>query len=482
MILHHLRVWREAAALERQRPRRPADRDGTDFLPAAIEVMEKPPSPVGRLLLWLICAFLVLALLWAWLGRVDIVAVAQGRTIPSGRVKVVQAPELGVVRAIHVSEGQKVKAGDPLIDLDPTISGADRDRLAREALAAALDKARLEPILADPDNPEGHFTPPSGATPEMLGVQQRLMAAEAAKFRANIAGLDAEERRRAATRDVSLAQLDKLTAAIPLLRDTEKAVRTLATDGHASKLRHNEVKERLVSTEKDHATESQRLREAEAALAAVRQQRRQAEQEFRTQILKELATSSEKQAAAEQELKKATQRLQLQALRAPVDGTVQQLAATTVGGVVQPAETLMVIVPSDAALEIEAALLNKDVGFVRVGQRAEIKLEAFPYTIYGALTGEVIDISADAVVSPTQGVSSVDGRPSGRGTAMDASKPPAYTVRVRLDRAAIEVNGRALLLGPGLAAAIEIRTGTRTVLAYVLDPIVRYRSEVLRER
>lgn len=479
-IARHLAIWREAVSLDRQRSRRPSDRDGTDFLPAAIEVMEKPPSPAGRALLWLICAFLVLALIWAWLGRVDIVAVAQGRTIPLGKVKVVQAPELGVVRAIHVAEGRKVKAGDTLIELDPTISGADRDRLAREALAAALDKARLEAIIADPDNSGARFVSlaPAGAPPEMLDVQSRLMAAETAKFRANLATLDAEEHRRIAQRDISLAQLDKLAAVIPLLRDTEKSIRILATEGHASKLRHNDVKERLVSAEKDYATETQRLREAEAGLAAIRQQRRQAEQEFRTQILKELAAASEKHAAAEQELKKATQRTQLQALRAPVDGTVQQLAATTIGGVVQPAETLMVIVPSDATLEIEATLLNKDVGFVRPGQHAEIKLEAFPFTIYGALTGEVVDISADAVSIPN--VSGAGTRPV-RGVG-DETTPPVYTARVRLHAPSLDVDGKKLVLGPGLAASVEIRTGARTVLTYVLDPIVRYRSEVLREK
>lgn len=475
-LLRHIGVWREAVARDRSNARRPLDRDGTDFLPAAIEVMERPASPVGRAMLWGICAFLALALVWAWLSPVDIVAVAQGRIIPTGKVKVVQAPELGVVRAIHVTEGQKVKAGDALVDLDPTISGADRDRLTREALAAGLDKARLEAILADPANPEPKFVPPEGTTPEMLDVQVRLMLAETAKFRAGLAALEEEERRRVAARAVSQAQIDKLNAVIPLLRDTEKAIRVLAKSGHASKLKHNEVKERLVAAEKDHATESERLREAEAGLASMQQQRQQVVQAFRTQLLKELAAAGEKQAVAEQELKKATERTRLQALRAPVDGTVQQLATTTVGGVVQPAEALLVIVPSEATLEIEAALLNKDIGFVRVGQRAAVKLEAFPYTIYGTLTGEVVDISADTVPTPGLSGTVVRGAPS------EARRASSYLARVRLDSASVNLDGRTVPLGPGLAANVEIRTGTRTVLTFLLDPIRRYHNEALRDR
>jgi hemolysin D len=159
---------------------------------------------------------------------------------------------------------------------------------------------------------------------------------------------------------------------------------------------------------------------------------------------------------------------------------VTQLTVSTIGGVVQPAETLMVIVPSDAPLEIEATLQNKDAGFVRPGQRAEIKLEAFPYTIYGTLTDEVVGISADAVSSlPAQSVST---RLTGSGTAEDTTRPSVYTAQVRLDHATIEADGQTLVLGPGLSASVEIRTGRRTVLTYVLAPIIRYRTEALREK
>ncbi|QQS10756.1 MAG: HlyD family type I secretion periplasmic adaptor subunit [Rhodospirillales bacterium] len=476
-----LGVWRQSVRDDRARPKDVHSRDGMEFLPAAIEVMESPPSPVGRALLWLACGFVTLGIAWAWFGEVDVVAVASGRVIPSGRVKLVQPAELGVVRTIHVREGQRVRVGDLLVELDTTVSGADRDRLARELLTTTLDRARLEALLASPANPRTDFEAPAEATTEMIDVQRRLMAAEAAKFRAAMAGLDEEEKRRRAQRDVSRAQIDKLKSVIPIQRENANAIGSLVSEGYAAKLKHNELKERLLSSEKDLATEGERLKEAEASLLAVREQRRQQEQEFRTQILKELSTATEKGAAAGQELRKATQRGVLQVLRAPVDGAVQQLAVHTVGGVVQPAETLMAIVPSDGGLEIEAMLQNKDVGFVKAGQSAAIKIEAFPYTIYGTLRGEVTDVSADAVAAPGA-AQQAGGRPGARSSAGEPQAASVYVARVRLEKAVIEIQGKPVALGPGLAASVEIRTGTRTVLTYLLDPITRHRSESLRER
>lgn len=455
-------VWKEAVAQDKARPKSGRNRSEQEFLPAAIEVMETPPSPIGRAMTLLLCLFLLVALVWAWIGQIDVVAVAQGKIIPSGRVKLIQPAEIGVVRAIHVRDGANVKAGDLLVELDSTISGADRDRSERELLAISIDRARLEAMMASPTEPELFFSPPTDASEEIVATQRQLMRSETERLRSSLAGLDEEEKRRLAQLAGSKSQIEKLQRVVPLVRQNANAIGELTEQGYAGRLRHNEVLERLVTAEKDLQTEKSRLVEAEAGLAAIREQRKQVDSEFRSQVLRDLAAAKERQAGIEQELKKATQRTVFQSLRAPVDGTVQQLNVNTVGGVVQPAETLMLIVPQDSRLEVEVSLLNKDKGFVRTGQEAEVKFDAFPYTIYGIVAGRVSEISPDAITREKEGL--------------------IYLARVELDRTTISAQGQDVALGPGMAAAVEIKTGKRRVLEYMLDPLVRYRSEAMRER
>lgn len=201
---------------------------------------------------------------------------------------------------------------------------------------------------------------------------------------------------------------------------------------------------------------------ATAAIAAVREQRREIRATFRASVLSERARAERRIAVMEQELIKTEERISRRTLRAPVDGTVQQLAVHTVGGVVTPAQPLMVVVPEDDVLEIEAAVRNKDIGFVAAGQPADVKLETFTFTRYGSIPGRVVAVSADAVADERQGL--------------------VYTARVALLRASLEVDGRMVSLAPGMAATVEVKTGRRRIIDFLLDPILRRGRESLRER
>ncbi len=218
-----------------------------------------------------------------------------------------------------------------------------------------------------------------------------------------------------------------------------------------------------------------RLAEAEAALAGIAEQRAQAAAEYRRTALSDLATAEQKIASLTQELVKATKKTELQRLTAPVDGTVQQLAVHTIGGVVTPAQTLMVIVPRDSRLEIEATIENKDIGFVAEGNPVEIKIETFNFTKYGLLHGTVTQLSRDAVVPE---------RPSQQNDPRQPPPPqePVYTARVSLDRDSMTIDGRDIALGPGMAVTAEIKTGRRRVIEYVLSPVLKYAHESIRER
>lgn len=439
-----------------------------EFLPAALEIVETPASPVGRAVAGTIIAAFVVALAWACLGSVDVVATAAGKVIPTGRTKVIQPLEIGVVRAIRVAEGQQVRAGDVLIELDPTASTAERDRLASDLLAARLEVARLDASLADGD-PEAAFAPPP-APEALVRLHRQLLVNQMAEHRARLASLDRQHVQLEAERAAVEATAGKLAAVVPLLRQRVDAKRYLSERGSGSRLDMLELQQELVEAEHELQVQHARLREAEAALAALAETRRQTDAEFRRTRLTELADADRRAGSLAQELVKAEQRSALQVLTAPVDGVVQQLDVHTVGGVVTPAQELMVIVPADSSLEVEAMVLNRDIGFVEAGQDVEVKIDTFNFTKYGLIPGTVLHVSPDAVPQDPS-----PARP-------DAGDGFAYAARIALDRTHMEVEGREVALVPGMAVTAEIRTGSRRIIEFLLSPVLRYRQESLRER
>jgi hemolysin D len=457
-------------------------RDELEFLPAALEIIETPASPVGRTIGASIILFFLLALAWATIGHVELVATAPGEIVQSGRTKVIQPLEIGVVRAIHVHDGQSVRAGQVLVELDPTTNVAERDRLERALMLARLDIARLSATLSDAAEPAAQFVAPAGATPALVTLARHLMASQVAEHAAKLAELDRQQAQQDANRAAVAATVDKLRALLPIEQQRLEMRKTLYNRQLDSKLTYLTEQQQMVESERELVVQKNRLTEAEAALAAIGEQRRQAEAEFRRSRLDELAQAEEKADNLAQELVKAEQRTRLQTLTAPVDGVVQQLAIHTVGGVVTPAETLMAVVPAEGPLEIEALVSNQDVGFVHAGQKAAIKIATFDFTRYGLLHGEVLGVSRDAVnaESPSQDQATTRAAPT--AATQPQSRGSGYTARISLDRAAIQIDGKMVDLRPGMAAMVEINTGSRRVIDYLLSPLVRYGQESLRER
>lgn len=460
-LRRHIQVWRESWRAENERPK--VDRVGVEreFLPAAIEIMETPASPVGRTVMAVIALFFVLALAWAFFGHIDIVATAQGKIIPHSKTKVVQPAEMGVVRAIHVRDGMRVNKGDLLVSLDPTESEADLERIIQEFMAAEVDVARLT-ALCHSETPLESFTPPSAATVAMVRTQKDLMQSTLSEQTAKLAVQEQELSRQHAEYRVIQTTINKLTNQVPLIAEQVKIRQYLADKGLSSKLLLLDLRERLVEAENEVITQKARLREVSAGIATTKRRIEQIKQEYRKALLTDLAEAEIRVAALEQELRKALQRSDLQDLTAPVDGVVTQLAVHTVGGVVQPAEPVMAIVPMDEKLEVEAMVLNKDVGFVAVDQPAEVKLETFPFTKYGIIEGTVIDVSSDAMQDEQLGF--------------------VYSARIALAKTAMEVNGKAVNLTPGMTATVEVKTGKRRAIEFILAPLLRYGNESLRER
>jgi hemolysin D len=453
------------------------------FLPAALEIVETPPSPIGRAIRMAVIGLFCAAIIWARWGTIDIVASATGKILPSVRTKIVQPFEAGVVRAIRVQDGQTVKAGDVLIELDPTLNAAERDHLHNDLIAERLNIARLQAALADRDDPVPDFVPPAEADAALVSAQRQLLLNQVAEHRAKIAALTRQQAQKEAELATTSATIHKLETIIPVIQSRVDIRKTLVEKELGSKLNYFEVIQLLVEQQEELNVQKSHLHETEAAIAAIRETRGQAAAEYRHTLSDELAKAEQKASGLAKDLIKAEQRTRLNQLTAPVDGVVQELAIHTVGGVVTAAQSLLVIVPSDSRLEIEAMVSNRDIGFVHAGQDAEIKVDTFNFTRYGLLHGHVLSISQDALIRDRQ-----QDRSSDRtlGTQTETSEPKGqelnYSARISLDRTQMRIDDRMVDLSPGMAVTVEIKTGSRNILSYLLSPLQRYRQEMLRER
>src|ERR1700687_183850 len=375
---------------------KPRDREELAFLPAALEIVETPPSPAGRAISATLIALFVLGLAWASLGHVDIVATATGKIIPTGYSKVIQPFETGVVRAIRVANGQNVNAGDALIELDPTINEGEINHLKGDLQSAQLDIARLRAALTDTDDPLAAFHPPEGANPALVATQRQFLLTQITEHKAKIAALDGQRAQKEAELATTSATVDKLDAVIPTIEERVNIRKTL--NEYGNKLQYFEVLQQLTESQQERLVQKSRLKEARAAVAAIIETRSQTRAEHRPTLFGDTHEAERKAAGLAADLSKAEQRTKLQQLTAPVSGMVQQLAVHTIGGVVTPAQTLLVLVPNESHLEIEAMVSNHDIGFVHIGDEVEIKVDTFDFTRYGLLHGRVMNISSDAIV------------------------------------------------------------------------------------
>lgn len=426
----------------------------SEFLPALLEIRETPPSPAGRALLWALLGLLAAAVAWAATGSVDIVAVAPGRILPSGHSKTVQALETARVDAIRVRDGDSVAAGQVLVELDGATVAADMRRTAAELEAAAAEDARLRGLTRLLEVPGERGADELPADP--------LLLARWHACRGQLVALGIEARRREAEGAAAEAEVARVQARLPFAERKARDLAALAAQKLAAEHQQRDAEQERQDTAL--ALEAQRRRLA-AIVAAQREAEAQAAR-ARADMLREVAerldANGQRMVVLREELTKAQARLAHHTLTAPVDGVVQQLAVHTVGGVVTPAQPVLVVVPRDAPLEVEALIANKDMGFVRDGQPAEVKVDAYPFTEHGTVAGQLLAVSRDTVPDERLGV--------------------AFKARVRIDPAGLERNGRALPLGPGMSVQVEIKTGSRRLIEYFLSPLLQHVSEAARER
>ena len=476
-LRRHLAVWQAALATERARPKaEKRNNDELSFLPAVLEVIESPPSPVGRASLWAIMALVSIALVWACLGQLDIHATAQGRIIPGGKTKPVAPSETGSVAEILVTDGQHVEEGQVLVRLDPVAADSDSTKLGRDRLELIVTIARLRALL----DGRGDFTLPHGvnASPDLLALHRQELRQKLADHRAAVENLEQERHQKESELRAAEADKVRLEQTVPLLEEQAKAKADLSAQGYVTRTEYLKVQQDYVDRQQALVAAPHKVAEAQSAINAAGEKLHQIEAQFRTEALGQLAEAEQKAAGLTQDLAKADDRRRGFDLTAPVAGVVQQLAVHAKGAIVSVAQPVVMIVPDGEGIAVEAELANKDSGFVRAGQNVEIKVESFPFTRYGTVPGEVVHVSGDAVQGSEGEAAQRRAAGSNGGQGGDA----VYSVRIKLLQDKIMADGREVALTPGMGVTAEIKVGRRRVIEYILDPVIRYREESLRER
>ena len=434
----------------------------TEFLPAILEVTETPPSPTGRLVMWSILVLIVVALVWSFLGHINEVAVAAGKVIPSGQVKTIQVKNKGIIKEINVEEGQIVKEGDTLIVLDPTTISADYDSLRKRAAYYKLDIQRLTAELT-----QQPFTPEEDPDlePHDLAAEMALYQSRTSDYRTQRQSREDVIAQRVAKLQATQASYEKYAEVLAIAQEKEARLTELSEQNAISQFQLLEQQRETIEYAKNAQSELDSLNSIRAEIAEAQQNLANVDAAYHKDIMTALVEAKKEYYSIIESIKKAEEDSRMAVIYAPISGRVYNLSVHTLGGIVTDAQPLMQIVPEDAKLEFEVYADNKDIGFIKVGQEAEVKVETFNFQKFGMYKAEVQEISADAVNDPSDQLRNMKFK-----LILD---PTSNDINVYGQPAKIEI---------GMNVSAEIKIKEKRIIDFFLDPFRRYTSEALRER
>ena len=434
----------------------------TEFLPAILEVTETPPSPTGRLVMWTILLLVIVALAWSFLGHINEVAVAAGKVIPSGQIKTVQVKNKGIVKEINVTEGQMVQEGDVLVVLDPTTTTADYDSLKKRAAYYKIDIQRLTAELT-----QQPFTPE-----EDPDLEAHDLAAEMALYQSRTSDYRTQRQSRLDVIDQKMARLqatqasyEKYAEVLQIEQEKEARLVALSEQNAISEFQLLEQQSRTIEYAKNAKAELDSINSIRAEIAEAQQNLANVDASYHKDIMTALVEAKKEYYTVTESIKKADEDSRMATIYAPITGRVYNLNIHTLGGIVTDAQPLMQIVPEDVKLEFEVYADNKDIGFIKVGQEAEVKFETFNFQKFGMYKAEVMEISADAVDEPNN--------PQQDKKFKLILDPTSNDINVYGNPAKIEI---------GMNVSAEIKIKEKRIIDFFLDPFRRYTSEALRER
>ncbi|MBR3721670.1 MAG: HlyD family type I secretion periplasmic adaptor subunit [Selenomonadaceae bacterium] len=429
----------------------------TEFLASILEVTETPPSPVGRMVLWTIIVFLIIGFAWLFIGEVDEVAVARGEISPTEGVKLVQSPNKGVIKDILVKEGEHVKKGDVLVLLDTTKTQADVDALKKQVAFFTLTMTRLHAEMND----EAFIIPKDDLLdPKDIAAQKSLYDSRRLKLETDKRRIETVIAQQQAAIQSSRATQEKYNALLAVSKEKESRLEELYAGDAVSYFQLLEARQTRVDYQKSAEAMVEEILKGEAQLAEARSQLANVISTYKQETMTQLVEAKRNLDNFQEELRKATQTNEDSTIVAPESGRINEMSIRTIGGVVSEGQAILQIVPEGAVLEVEAYADNKDIGFIKVGQEAEVKVETFNFQKFGMLNGKVSDISPDDI-----------------DDQRDIEKDKKYRVTIAIDEDDYDMD-----LQSGMNVTAEIKIKKKRIIDFFLDPFRQYTDEALRER
>ncbi len=435
----------------------------TEFLPAILEVTETPPSPTGRFIMWTILVLLVVGIAWAFLGKINEVAVAPGKVIPSGQAKTVQVKNKGIIKEILVEEGQKVEEGDILVLLDPTTTAADYDSLKKRAAYYNLDIQRLTAELTGaPFIPEED----PDLEPHDLAAEMALYQSRTRDYQTQMQSRQDVIAQKQARLQATMATFEKYNEGLKIAQEKEARLKALIEESAISEFQLLEQQNQTIEYAQNAQAELDTINSIQAEIAEAEQNLANVSASYHKDIMTSLVEAKKEYYSLVESIKKADEDARMATIVAPTSGRVYNLNVHTVGGIVTDAQPLMQIVPDDVKLVFEVYVENKDIGFVKIGMPVEVKVDSFNFQKYGMIDGTVTEIGADSYKDPsdqeTYNKFKVIVTPTGKNS--------------------IDVMGEEVPLSVGMSLNAEIKIKEKRIIDFFLDPFRKYTSEALRER
>lgn len=431
-------------------------KDKHEFTPLLVEIEDRPTSPLGRSLLWSILAFLVIALLWLFLATIDIVVSARGKIVPDGEIKTLQPVETGVIASIHIKEGQSVKKGEVLMEIDPSVTESDLSSKQQNLSLLELEINRLNALVND----RAFIPSPDCTDSAAIATQQMIYTSTAMAYDQQRQVIDEQIRQNNEATETAKADKSRLKQLLTSAKEHEARLKEVLDI--IAKREYEDAKNQRVEYQEQLTMKEHAIAQSQGRVRELTQQLRLITQEYRNKLLAELTQKSKEATALRTEVQTSLFRHAKQQIIAPVDGYVGKLLVHTVGGVVTPAEKLLTLIPKGVPLIIKATVLNQDIGFVTKEMEVAVKIDTFDFQKYGLIHGNVKHIADDAIEDEKLG--------------------PVYEIAITPSDTTLKGEGKTLSIHPGMSVTAELKVGKRRVVEFFIYPMIKYLDEGLSVR
>lgn len=430
--------------------------DSHEFKPIMAEIEDEPVNPLGKITFWIVIAAMVFIVVWMCLGKVDVVVSARGTVIPEGDIKILQPLDTGVVSAILCREGDFVKKQQPLIEIDPSITGPELESKQKNLQYLDLEKNRIRSMLGN-----GIFRPGKGASDdESVRIQKDLYLSSTASIGKQLESKKAETGRIEEERKGAENEKSHYETLLKIADEKEKRLRAVKDiiSGDDYEKAQNDV----LTYENNIRQTENKLKQIVFQKSRIESETETIREEFKVNTLRDYSDKKKQSTEIQSEIDKNSFRNEKQRIVSPVDGFVTNLFVHTVGGVVTPAQKLLAIVPMGTPLVIKTIVLNKDIGFVKEGMPVSIKIDTFDFQKYGILKGVVKNVSKHSIEDEKLG--------------------QVYEVFIMLEDIDLPVEGRRMPVGSGMTVTAEIKVEQRRIIEFFIYPIIKYLDEGLKVR